>query len=83
MMDTMDVKSSVASHIEGGIRSQDQRLILNYMIEKSTPGSFGLPSSLIIPIDYQKEGAKNPDDVLRNVITDDPWYLSDDDEGGP
>ena len=79
----MDVKSSVASHIEGGIRSLVQLIILSYMIEKSTPCSFGLPSSLIIPIDYQKEGAKSSDDVLRNVITDDPWYLSDDDEGRP
>ena len=58
MRDTMDVKSSVASHIEGGIRSLDQLLILSYMIEKSTPCSFGLPSSLIIPITIRKRVQK-------------------------
>lgn len=46
------------------------------MIDKCTPCSYRLPSSIIIPIKYQQEGAKNPD-----VIPDGSWYLSDDDEG--
>lgn len=48
------------------------------MIDKCTPCSYNLPSSIIIPIKYQQEGVKNPDDITP----DGPWYLSDDDEGG-
>lgn len=47
------------------------------MIDKCTPCSYRLLSSIIIPIKYQQEGAKYPADV----IPDGPCYLSDDAEG--
>lgn len=58
-------------------RPGNQLLIPSYKINECTICSFGLPSSLTILITYHPDGAIYPDNVLRNVIPDNPWCLSE------